>query len=195
MEEFLERKRRHGRCTISVCFVVYVMVFASSCHGSVAPCRTTCGDVSVQFPFGIDPGCGSPEFSSVLECTNSSVLNLVASSGLYAVQSIDYAFRALTVADTSMTTCSGGIVDGRNFTLNPASRLSLSGNEELLLLNCATNATLVKSSEFSCNTTAGVCSAFKTCADYAISDPAKLVIECCQLTQASNSSIDLSLLK
>jgi hypothetical protein len=64
-----------------------------------------------------------------------------------------------------------------------------------LLLNCATNATLVKSSEFSCNTTAGVCSAFKTCADYAISDPLKVVTGCCQLTQKSNTSIDLSLLK
>jgi hypothetical protein len=64
-----------------------------------------------------------------------------------------------------------------------------------LLLNCATNATLVNSSEFSCNTTAGVCSAFKTCVDYAISDPRKLVTECCQLTQKSNSSVDLSLLK
>ncbi|CAK9195745.1 unnamed protein product [Sphagnum troendelagicum] len=158
------------------------------------PSMTACGNVSVAFPFGIDSGCGSPDFNSLLECTNSGVLNLVAASGLYAVQSIDYAAKSLTITDTSMTTCNGGIVDGKNFSLSPASNLFLSGNENLLLLNCATNATLVKSSEFSCNTTAGVCSAFKTCADYAISDPLKVVTGCCQLTQKSNTSIDLSLL-
>ncbi len=198
MEEFLRSKHRLASWRTFLCFAVDLMVFALSCNGSAAqsaPCRTTCGNVSVRFPFGIDSGCGSPDFSSLLECSNSGVLNLVAASGLYAVQSIDYAAKSLTITDTSMTTCNGGIVGGKNFSLSPASSLFLSGNENLLLLNCATNATLVKSSEFSCNTTAGVCSAFKTCVDYAISDPRKLVTECCQLTQKSNTSIDLSLLK
>ncbi|KAG0605925.1 hypothetical protein M758_9G098700 [Ceratodon purpureus] len=198
MEDFSRIRQKHVSSRASFCFAVCILVFVSSCHISATllpPCRTACGNVSVQFPFGIDPGCGSPEFSSVLECTNGSVLNLVAASGLYGVRSIDYAARSLTLTDTSMTTCNGGIVSGRNFTLSPASSVFLSGNEELLLLNCATNATLVKSSEFSCNSTAGVCSAFKTCADYAISDPRKLVTDCCQLTKKSNRSIDLSLLK
>lgn len=194
--EFFGRKWISVRFRFLVSFAIYV-IFTSSWHVAVgqAPCRTSCGNTSIAYPFGIDPGCGSPEFSSLLQCTDTSVLNLVAESGVYPIQSIDYAKRAIELTDTSMTTCSGGIVQGNNFTLSPGSQLFLSGNAQLLLLNCATNATLVKSSEFSCNTTASVCSAFKTCADYGISDPIKLVTECCQLTQRSNSSIDLSLLK
>lgn len=187
-------KGRHLSFRVLVSFAV---IFISSWHFAVgqAPCRTSCGNINIGYPLGIDPGCGSPEFSSLLQCSNGSVLNLVAASGIYPVQSIDYAKKAVTLTDTSMTTCSGGIVQGRNFTVSPGSSLFLSGNAQLLLLNCVDNATLVRSSEFSCNASASVCSAFKTCADYGISDPAKLVTECCQLTQKSNSSIDLSLLR
>lgn len=188
------RVGRHLSCRVLVSFAV---IFASTWQFTVAeaPCRTSCGNISLGYPFGIDPGCGNPEFSSLLQCTNGSVLDLVADSGVYPVQSVDYGKKTLTLKDTSMTTCSGGIVQGRNFTVSPGSRLFLSRNAQLLLLNCVENATLPKSSEFSCNASASVCSAFKTCADYGISDPVKLVTECCQLTQKSNSSIDLSLLR
>lgn len=149
----------------------------------------------IKYPFGIDQGCGNYEFNSHFRCTNSNVLNFVASSGLYPVNSTDYATRFLCLLDVSMTSCNGEIMQGKNFSLGSSSKVFLSDNTNLLLLNCKRNASLTKSSQFSCNETAEVCSAFNACADFGISDPAKLVIECCSLSQNSNTSIDLSLLK
>lgn len=178
----------------SLVWVMVWVMFTSTAMADSSSCRTTCGGINVQYPFGIDSGCGSPEFQNVLKCQNSSTLNFVAESGTYPVQSIDYNNKTVALSDSSMTTCNGGLVTGQNFTVN-STKFSLYGNENLLLLNCVTNATLVHSSEFSCNTSAPACSAFKTCADYANTDASKLVTGCCGLTQQTNSSIDLSLLK
>lgn len=158
-------------------------------------CRSTCGGISIQYPFGIDEGCGSSEFSNALQCSSTNILTFATPSGFYPVQSIDYSNKTIALTDPTMTTCGGGLATGKNFSLHATGKFHLSGNGNLLLLNCKTNASLVHSSLFSCNESASVCSAFKTCTDYGNTNTSKLVTTCCALTQKSNSSFDLSLLR
>lgn len=51
-------------------------------------CRNFCGNMPVKYPFGIDDGCGAPQFNKMLNC--STDLFFQTPSGTYKVQSIDY---------------------------------------------------------------------------------------------------------
>lgn len=68
-------------------------------------CRTSCGAVTVSYPFGIDDGCGAPQLRRALSC-NDTVLFFETPSGSYKVQSIDYEKQSVLMYDPLMSTCS-----------------------------------------------------------------------------------------
>ncbi|CAN6446245.1 unnamed protein product [Victoria cruziana] len=68
-------------------------------------CMSYCGNLTVDYPFGIRNGCGHAGYRDLLFCIND-VLMLHIRSGSYRVLSIDYAYRVLTLHDPGMSTCS-----------------------------------------------------------------------------------------
>ncbi|XVE57161.1 hypothetical protein DITRI_Ditri04bG0069700 [Diplodiscus trichospermus] len=75
-------------------------------------CRSYCGNVTVDYPFALDYGCGHPGFRDLLFCMND-VLMFHISSGSYRVLDIDYAYQALTLHDPHMSTCDTIVLGGR----------------------------------------------------------------------------------
>lgn len=68
------------------------------------PCRSFCGTIPVKYPFGVDEGCGAPQYKGMLNC--STDLFFLTPSGNYKVQSIDYDKKTMVVYDPAMSTCS-----------------------------------------------------------------------------------------
>ncbi|KAK8987109.1 hypothetical protein V6N11_055422 [Hibiscus sabdariffa] len=75
-------------------------------------CRSYCGNITVDYPFSLDYGCGHPGFRDLLFCMND-VLMFHISSGSYRVLDIDYAYQALTLHDPHMSTCDTIVLGGR----------------------------------------------------------------------------------
>nr|AFK38649.1 unknown [Lotus japonicus] len=75
----------------------YHLIFLSallitSCSSTQAnSCRTYCGNITVDYPFATQYGCGHPGFRDLLFCIND-VLMLHIASGSYRVLEIDYAW-------------------------------------------------------------------------------------------------------
>ncbi|CAA7015569.1 unnamed protein product [Microthlaspi erraticum] len=102
-------------------------------------CRTSCGSIPINYPFGIDQGCGSPQFNGMFNC--STDLFFLTPSGSYKVQSIDYQKNTVVVFDPAMSTCSilqphhdFKLTDIQNAVIRP------SYDTVFALLNCSTDS-------------------------------------------------------
>ncbi|KAK3023908.1 hypothetical protein RJ639_043451 [Escallonia herrerae] len=67
-------------------------------------CRTSCNNIPINYPFGVDNGCGAPQYCKMLNCSTN--LPFITPSGTYKVQGIDYNKKTPTIYDPSMSTCS-----------------------------------------------------------------------------------------
>ncbi|KAK3007527.1 hypothetical protein RJ639_013235 [Escallonia herrerae] len=67
-------------------------------------CRTSCNNIPINYPFGVDDGCGTPQYCKILNCSTN--LPFITPSGTYKVQGIDYNKKTPTIYDPSMSTCS-----------------------------------------------------------------------------------------
>lgn len=77
-----------------------------STSDSDRPCRDQCSSIPVHYPFGIDDGCGAPQFRHMFTCnTTSNSLFFITPNGNFKVQSIDYKAQTMTVYDPDMSTC------------------------------------------------------------------------------------------
>ncbi|KAK9090381.1 hypothetical protein Sjap_023558 [Stephania japonica] len=74
-------------------------------EASIPKCRSYCGNLTVDYPFAIAPGCGHPAFRNLLFCVND-VLMLHLPSGSYRLLNLDYSFHSLTLHDPFLSTCS-----------------------------------------------------------------------------------------
>nr|CAD1838352.1 unnamed protein product [Ananas comosus var. bracteatus] len=94
--------------TATVVVAVVVIVSApwavSVANVPISTCRSYCGNITVDYPFALRPGCGHAGFRDLLFCINS-VLMLHVPSGSYRVLDIDYAYRGLTIHDPAMSDC------------------------------------------------------------------------------------------
>ncbi|KAH7513572.1 uncharacterized protein LOC107433371 [Ziziphus jujuba] len=72
----------------------------------LSPCRNSCGNIAINYPFGMDDGCGAPQFRHMLNCSSTNDLFFLTPSGSYKVQSIDYNKKTMVVYDPAMSTCS-----------------------------------------------------------------------------------------
>ncbi|KAK9684757.1 hypothetical protein RND81_10G229900 [Saponaria officinalis] len=103
-------------------------------------CRSYCGNITIDYPFGLKPGCGHPGFRDLLYCIND-VLMLHIKSGSYRVLDIDYPFQALTLHDPNLSTCKSIVLEtkGNGFVIEPfrASFLTPAPDNAFLLIGCS----------------------------------------------------------
>ncbi|KAL6535651.1 hypothetical protein OROMI_027025 [Orobanche minor] len=89
-------------------FILTISIIVFLLHASPvlsAICRSSCNNIPINYPFGIDDGCGAPEFHGMLNC-NSTDLFFLTPSGSYKIRTIDYATNTVVIFDPSMSTCS-----------------------------------------------------------------------------------------
>ncbi|XP_068664284.1 uncharacterized protein [Aristolochia californica] len=91
-------------CTLLLLLLVSTMALNLLDALPLSVCRNTCGAISINYPFGLDDGCGSPEYRRMLNCSASDLL-FVTPSGSYKVRSIDYDKQTMVIYDPGMSTC------------------------------------------------------------------------------------------
>ncbi|CAN6333096.1 unnamed protein product [Urochloa humidicola] len=107
----------------------------------ITTCRSFCGNITVDYPFGLHPGCGHAGLRDLLFCINGALM-LHLPSGSYRVLDIDYAYRGVTLHDPAMSDCRA--LDrtpagrGNGFVLEPWREPYLSPDPDnvFLLLGC-----------------------------------------------------------
>ncbi|CAH9078868.1 unnamed protein product [Cuscuta europaea] len=137
-------------------------------HTAAFTCRSYCGNLSIDYPFGVRPGCGHPGYRELLFCIND-VLMFHVKSGSYRVLNIDYAYKTLTLDDPHMSTCSAIVLGGRGngFTVEPwrATYLQPTTDNVFMLLGCSAESSLFqgfrRGKNFPCRNVSGM-----GCEDY-----------------------------
>ncbi|KAK9278242.1 hypothetical protein L1049_027804 [Liquidambar formosana] len=96
--------------TLSIIFPALIPLVSG--NGHVDTCRSYCGNVTIDYPFALQSGCGHPGFRDLLFCMND-VLMFHISSGSYRVLEIDYAYQSLTLHDPHLSTCDSIVLGGK----------------------------------------------------------------------------------
>lgn len=99
------------RLLLSILFPSLILQVLGN-NGHVNPCRSYCGNITIDYPFAIQSGCGHPGFRDLLFCMND-VLMFHISSGSYRVLEIDYAYQSLTLHEPRLSTCSSIVLGGK----------------------------------------------------------------------------------
>ncbi|KAJ8761145.1 hypothetical protein K2173_001201 [Erythroxylum novogranatense] len=115
-------------------------------------CRTSCGTIPINYPFGIDDGCGSPYYRHIFVCTDLGSLELRTPSGKYQVQSISYSDPHIIVTDPFMWKCEDGsnYRATRPFSLDTSTHLTLSSQNDYLFFNCSAENVIVEPKPIFC---------------------------------------------
>ncbi|XP_019464020.1 PREDICTED: uncharacterized protein LOC109362587 isoform X1 [Lupinus angustifolius] len=119
------------------------LISLSSTHANT--CRSYCGNITIDYPFAIQYGCGHPGFRDLLFCIND-VLMFHVSSGSYRVLDIDYAYNALTLHEPHMSTCDRLVLGsrGNGFTVEPwrAPYMNPTSDNVFMLIGCSPRSPL-----------------------------------------------------
>ncbi|KAF8409589.1 hypothetical protein HHK36_005667 [Tetracentron sinense] len=109
-------------------------------------CRTSCGNIPIHYPFGIDDGCGSLYYRHILVCSDVDKLELRTPSGRYPVRSINYAESHIVVTDPFMWNCHDGddFRPTRPFSLDTSTHFTLAPQNEYLFFNCSENDVIIE---------------------------------------------------
>lgn len=133
-----------------------------------SPCRTSCGNIPIKYPFGIDDGCGAPQFRRMFNC--STDLFFLTPSGSYKVQSIDYDKQSMVIYDPAMSTCSI-LQPHHDFTMTDIQSIIIPPSPDTVfaLLNCSIDSPILNHYKYlcfnfsghSCDELYGACNAFR----------------------------------
>lgn len=115
-------------------------------------CRTSCGNIPINYPFGIDDGCGSPYYRHILVCSEPGNLELRTPSGRYPVVNISYSDPHILVTDPFMWKCQDGanFRPTRPFSLDTSTHFSLSPQNEYLFFNCSEDDVIIQPKPIFC---------------------------------------------
>ncbi|OAY27644.1 uncharacterized protein LOC110601287 [Manihot esculenta] len=135
---------------------------------ALTSCRTSCGSIDIRYPFGVDDGCGAPQFRGMFNC--SSDLFFTTPSGSYKVQHIDYDKKTMVVYDPAMSTCSI-LQPHHDFVMTEIQSFIIRPTPDTVfaLLNCSIDSPVLNHyknlcfnfSEHSCDELYGSCNAFR----------------------------------
>ncbi|KAG2721219.1 hypothetical protein I3760_02G071600 [Carya illinoinensis] len=135
---------------------------------SLSLCRTSCGNIPIKYPFGLDDGCGAPQFRHMFHCTND--LFFSTPSGIYKVESIDYDKKTMVIYDPAMSTCSI-LQPHHDFVLTDIQSVIIPPAQDTVfaLLNCSIDSPVLNHyknlcfnfSGHSCDELYGACNAFR----------------------------------
>ncbi|KAI4344723.1 hypothetical protein L6164_011917 [Bauhinia variegata] len=135
---------------------------------SNSPCKTFCGNIPINYPFGLDDGCGAPQFRHMLNC--STDLFFQTPSGAYKVQSIDYDKNHMIIYDPSMSTCSI-LQPHHDFLMTEIQSAIIPPSQDTVfaLLNCSIDSPVLNHYKYlcfdfsghSCDELYGSCNAFR----------------------------------
>ncbi|GMH26876.1 hypothetical protein Nepgr_028719 [Nepenthes gracilis] len=116
-------------------------------------CRTSCGGILINYPFGVDDGCGSPYYRYLLVCSESDSLELRTPSGRYLVRSISYSDPHIVVTDPFMWNCQDGdrFRPTRPFSLDTSTHLKLSHQNDYIFFNCSDDRVIVEPRPIFCD--------------------------------------------
>ncbi|KAJ6429569.1 hypothetical protein OIU84_021048 [Salix udensis] len=117
---------------------------------SLATCRTSCGSIAINYPFGIDDGCGAPQFRHMLNC--STDLFFLTPSGGYKVQHIDYEKKTMIVYDPAMSTCSI-LQPHHDFVMSDIQSVTIPPTPDtvFVLLNCSIDSPFMSMNILDCS--------------------------------------------
>ncbi|CAK9137585.1 unnamed protein product [Ilex paraguariensis] len=131
--------------TLSIVFQTQVPLVHSYGHDST--CRSYCGNITLDYPFSLQSGCGHPGFQDLLFCIND-VLMFHIISGSYRVLDIDYAYQSLTLHDPHLSTCDsivlGGLGNGFVVEQSRASYLNPTSDNVFMLIGCSVSSPLFR---------------------------------------------------
>ncbi|CAG7868755.1 hypothetical protein BRARA_F00891 [Brassica rapa] len=116
-------------------------------------CRSSCGDIPINYPFGIDDGCGSPYYRHMLICSdNNTKLELRTPSGKYPVKSISYSDPHLLVSDPFMWNCQDrdNFRPTRSFSIDSSTHFTVSPQNDYLFFNCDSEKVIVEPKPLFC---------------------------------------------
>ncbi|AAC17619.1 putative wall-associated receptor kinase, galacturonan-binding domain-containing protein [Arabidopsis thaliana] len=116
-------------------------------------CRSSCGNIPINYPFSIDDGCGSPYYRHMLICSdNDTKLELRTPSGKYPVKSISYSDPHLLVSDPFMWNCQDrdNFRPTRSFSIDSSTHFTVSPQNDYLFFNCNTDKVIVEPKPLFC---------------------------------------------
>lgn len=169
------------------------LVPLSSSYNHSNTCRSYCGNISIDYPFGLKYGCGHPGYRDLIYCIND-VLMLHIASGSYRVLDIDYTFQALTLHDPHLSTCNSIVLGsrGNGFVVEPwrAPFLTPAPENAFMLIECSAKSPLFQglpSKHLACRNVSGLgCEDYYSCPAWGFTGPTKVNLvynsgppECC----------------
>ncbi|XVF62369.1 hypothetical protein PTKIN_Ptkin09bG0002200 [Pterospermum kingtungense] len=148
--------------------IALALIFQSLQVLSATLCRSFCGSIAINYPFGVDDGCGAPQFRQMLNCTGD--LFFITPSGRYKVQSIDYQKKTMVVYDPAMSTCSI-LQPHHDFVMTDIQSVVIPPTSDTVfaLLNCSIDSPVLNHYKnlcfnfagHSCDELYGACNAFR----------------------------------
>ncbi|KAG8388570.1 hypothetical protein BUALT_Bualt02G0139100 [Buddleja alternifolia] len=175
-------------------------------YGHANTCRSFCGNLTLDYPFAVRPGCGHPGFRELLFCIND-VLMLHISSGSYRVLDIDYAYEALVLHDPHMSTCDSIVLGhrGNGFVVESwrAPYLNPTPDNVFMLLGCSAQSPLYQGfpgKHLPCRNVSGLgCEEYYGCSAWDAIGPRRTGIlygsgppDCCAMPYETVKAVNLS---
>ncbi|XP_010533797.1 PREDICTED: uncharacterized protein LOC104809485 [Tarenaya hassleriana] len=164
-------------------------------------CRNSCGNIPINYPFGIDDGCGSPYYRHMLVCSDNAKLELRTPSGRYPVKSISYSDPHILVSDPFMWSCDDreNFRPTRSFSVDSSTHFTLSSQNDYLFFNCSQDRVIVEPKplfcerfpsrcDSSCDSSSYLCRHLPECGSLLSSR-----VSCCSYYPTSSESLRLML--
>ncbi|GAV73211.1 GUB_WAK_bind domain-containing protein [Cephalotus follicularis] len=164
-------------------------------------CRTSCGNIPINYPFGIDDGCGSPSYRHILVCSDTGKLEFRSPSGRYQVHGLSYSDPHILITDPFMWNCQDRdhFRATRPFSLDTSTPFSLSTQNDYLFFNCSEDKVIVEPKpifcqrfpdrcDSSCDTASYLCRHLPNCASALTTSTS-----CCSYYPKASESLRLML--